>query len=132
MERHNFFLNAGGATTLANGGKGGGASWVELVGVAVEFGLQYLSAKAENKKDRELLERLSELDNQQSEKLKKLLNNSLNEVAKTQVIIDFLNAEKINSLDEETKNKRIIPLILLGFGVILIGIILYKLNKRNG
>ncbi len=121
MERHNGFYNAG-----------GGASWGELVAVGVDFGIQYFGAKAENRKDRELLERMAELDVQQAEKLKKLLNDSLNDVAKTQVIINFLDAEKIKTLEAKTKQNRIISLIVLGVGVIAIGIILYKLNKRNG
>ena len=126
MERHNGFYNAGGASG------GGGASWTQLISVGVDFGLAYFGAKAENKKDRELLERMAELDVQQAEKLKKLLNDSLNDVAKTQVIINFLDAEKIKTLEAKTKQNRIISLIVLGVGVIAIGIILYKLNKRNG
>jgi len=115
----NSFLNAGGG-------------WAELISVGVDFGVQYLTAKGENKKNEELLQSMSELDAQEAEKLKNLLNASLTEVAKTQVIIDFLNAEKIKKLEAETKKKRILPLIGLGFGVVLLGLIFYKLHKQNG
>jgi hypothetical protein len=70
--------------------------------------------------------------NQEAEKLKNLLNASLTEVAKTQVIIEFLDAEKIKKLNADTKKKRILPLIGLGFGVVLLGLIFYKLHKQNG
>ena len=120
MEAHNKFLNAG------------GGDWTQLVGVAVDFGIQYLTAKGENKKNEELLQSIAELDAQEAEKLKNLLNASLTEVAKTQVIIEFLDAEKIKKLEAETKKKRILPLIGLGFGVVLLGLIFYKLHKQNG
>ena len=120
MEAHNNFFNAG------------GADWTQLVGVAVDFGIQYITAKGENKKNEELLQRISELDAQEADKLKKLLNDSVTEVAKTQVIIDFLNAKKIKDLEAESKKKRILPLIGLGFGVVLLGLIFYKLHKQNG
>jgi len=120
MQGRNSFLNAG------------GADWTQLVGVAVDFGIQYLTAKGENKKNSELLQSISDLDAQEAEKLKNLLNASLTEVAKTQVIIEFLNAEKIKQLDADAKKKRILPLIGLGFGVVLLGLIFYKLHKQNG
>ena len=121
MQKHSTFLNAGGL-----------GGWSELISVGVDFGVQYLTAQKENKRNEELLQRMAELDVKQAEELKKLLNDSLNDVAKTQVIINFLDAEKIKTLEAKTKKNRIISLIVLGVGVIAVGIILYKLNKRNG
>ena len=120
MQERSSFLNAGGS------GVG------ELVGVAVDFGVQYLTAKNINKENEQLLQSMAELDAQEAEKLKTLLNASLTEVAKTQVIIEFLDAEKIKKLNADTKKKRILPLIGLGFGVVLLGLIFYKLHKQNG
>jgi hypothetical protein len=120
MAVHNKYLNAGGS------GVG------ELVGIAVEFGVGYLTTKNINKEQEQLLVAMSELDAQEAEKLKNLLNASLTEVAKTQVIIEFLDAEKIKKLNADTKKKRILPLIGLGFGVVLLGLIFYKLHKQNG
>jgi hypothetical protein len=120
METHSSFLNAG------------GAGWVELVGVAVDFGVQYLTAKQEGEKNRALLEQMAQLDAQSAEKLKKALNASLTEVAKTQVIFEFLNDKKIKELEADTKRKRILPLIGLGVGVVVLALIFYKLHRQNG
>lgn len=119
MQKRNIFLNAN------------GSDWSQLVSVGVDFGLAYFGAKSENKKDRELLERLAELDTQEAEKLKEILKNSLNDVAKTEVTIKFLDAQKIKKLEAETKHKRTLSLIILGVGVISIIVILYKLKNRN-
>jgi hypothetical protein len=120
METHSSFLNAG------------GAGWTELVGVAVEFGVGYLTAKNLNEENKKLLQQMAELDAQSAENLKKALNASLTEVAKTQVIYEFLNAKKIKELEEDTKRKRILPLIGLGVGVVVLALIFYKLHRQNG
>lgn len=120
MQMDNSFLNAG------------GAGWGELVKVGVEFGVGYLTAKQENKKNEELLQRMAELDAQQAEKLKKLITESVTETAKTKVIFDFIAEEDAKKLANQTKKERMLPLIGLGFGIILLGIIFYKLNKQNG
>jgi hypothetical protein len=106
--------------------------YAELIKVGVDFGVQYLTAQSENKKNLELVKRIGELNAEQGERLKKLLSQSITENAKTQVILEFLNDAKIKELQAETKKKRILPLIGLGFGVLLLGIIFYKLNKQNG
>ena len=123
MEAHNNFLNADGAD---------GADWTQLVGVTAKLGIQYLTKQKENKKNIELAQRVAELDAQEADKLKKILDASTTEVAKTQAIIDYLNAKKIKDLEADTKKKRILPLIGLGFGVVLLGLIFYKLHKQNG
>lgn len=127
------FLNgtgvAGAATAAGSGGIGG---YGEVIKIVADLGIQYLYAKKENKRDQELIKRLSELNVQEAEKLKKLLENSYNEVAKTQVIIEFLNDKKIQDLEAETKKKRTISLIVLGVGVVILGLIFYKLNRQNG
>lgn len=127
----NDFLNVGGGAvpTASASGLGG---YAELIKVGIDFGVQYLTAKSENKKNLELVQRMAELDAQQAEQLKKLLSESLTETAKTQVILEFLNNAKIKELEADTKKKRILPLIGLGFGVFLLGIIFYKLHKQNG
>jgi hypothetical protein len=119
MQTHSIYLNAS------------GAGWVELVGVGIDFGVQYLTAKGENKKNQELLERMAELDAQEAEKLKKLISDSATEVAKTAVIIQFLNESEIKKLEDKSKKDRILPYIGLGFGVILLSLIFYKLNKQS-
>jgi hypothetical protein len=120
METHNKFLNAGGL-----------GGWSELISVGVDFGVQYLTAQKENKRNEELLRRMAELDAQQAEKLKKMLKDSVTEVAKTAVIIEFLNQADIKKLEEKSKKDRILPLIGLGFGIILLSLIFYKLNKQS-
>jgi Tfp pilus assembly protein PilN len=119
MEEHNKFLNAGGG-------------WAELIGVAASFGLGFLTSKNINKEQEQLLVAMSELDDQQAERLRKALSTSITENAKTQVVYEFLDVEKAKKLEKERKNKLILPLIGLGFGVVLLGLIFYKLNKQNG
>jgi hypothetical protein len=131
IQMRNYFLNAGGGK-VPTAGASGLANYSELISTAIDFGIQYLTAQSENKKNLELVQRISELDSQQAEKLKKLLNEALTETAKTKVILDFLNDVKIKELEADRKKKRILPLIGLGFGVLLLGIIFYKLNKQNG
>lgn len=135
---NDFFLNVGGGAVPNFGGKvptagaSGLGSYSELIKIGVDFGIQYLTAKSENKKNLELVRRIGELNAQQEEELKKLLSQSITENAKTQVILEFLNDAKIKELESQTKKKRILPLIGLGFGVLLLGIIFYKLHKQNG
>jgi hypothetical protein len=105
--------------------------WSELISTAVDFGVQYLTAQKENKRNEELIQRIAELDAQQAEKLKKMLKDSVTEVAKTAVIIEFLNQADIKKLEEKSKKDRILPLIGLGFGIILLSLIFYKLNKQS-
>ena len=136
MQTHSRYLNAGGATGAGavKGGAGGagisgGVS--ALITTAVDFGVQYLYAQKENKRNEELLKAMAELDVQQAEKLKKMLKDSATEVAKTAVIIEFLNEANIKKLEDKSKKDRILPLIGLGFGIILLSLIFYKLNKQS-
>ena len=115
----------------ANASAGKGAGWSALIDVAVQFGVGYLTAQGEKRKNEELLKRMAELDEKQADKLKKLINESATELAKTKVIFDFLAQEDAKKLETERKRERILPLIGLGFGVILLGLIFYKLNKQN-
>ena len=120
MENDKVFLNLSGATVVG------------LAGVAVSFGVQFLYAKKENKRNEELLKQMSQLNDASAQRLKKLISDSSTELAKTQVIIEFLTAEKIKELEADSKKKRILPLIGLGLGVVLLGLIFYKLHKQNG
>ena len=136
MQTRKFF-NAGGTATGSGTPTGSGASAGSvgasiLIDTAINFGVMYLTAKGEAKKNKELLEKMAELDKAQAEKLKQKLSEVLTEVAKTQVIIEFLNEENIKQLEAETRKKRILPLIGLGFGVLLLGLIFYKLSRKNG
>ena len=127
------FLNVGGSTAGTSGGTSGGSVGASvLIDLAISFGVGYLTAKDEAKKNEELLRKMAELDVKQAEELKKRLEEVFTEVAKTQVIIDFINEEKIKELESETRKKRILPLIGLGFGVVLLGLIFYKLSRKNG
>jgi len=137
MQTHSKYLNVGGATgaTAVKGGAKGGAGISggvsSLISTAIDFGVQYLYAQKEKEKNEELLQRMAELDAQQAEKLKKMLSDAVTEVAKTAVIIDFLNQTEIKKLQDKSKKDRILPLIGLGFGIILLSLIFYKLNKQS-
>jgi hypothetical protein len=116
-----------GSPTQSAGSAGLGA----LIDVAINFGVGYLTAKSENRKNEELLRRMAELDKQQEEKLKKLIAESATELAKTKVIFDFLAEEDAKKLEAQRKKERLLPIIGLGFGVILLGLVFYKLHKQN-
>jgi hypothetical protein len=139
MDLNSLFGNIG-SGLMTEGGKAikgsptqsaGSASLGVLIDVAINFGVSYLTAKSENKKNEELLKRMAELDEQQAEKLKKLIAESATELAKTKVIFDFLAEEDAKKLEVQRKRERILPIIGLGFGVILLGLIFYKLHKQN-
>lgn len=117
----------------ADGGSAGtSAGTSALIDVAIQFGVAFMTAKGEKRKNEELLKKLAELDKQQAEKLKQRLDEVFTEMAKTQVIIEFLNEEKIKQLEVERKRKRTLSLVALGFGGVLLGMIFYKLSKKNG
>jgi hypothetical protein len=127
------FLNvAGGAGATTGASSGGIGGYGAIISLVADLGIQYLYAKKDNKRNQELLQRLSELNEQEAEKLKKLLETSLGEVAKTQVILEFLNEKKIQDLQDETKKKRTISYIVFGVGVVVLGLIFFKLNRQNG
>jgi hypothetical protein len=134
MQTHNKYLNTTGTPAVKGGAKGGAGisdGISSLITTAVDFGVQYLYAQKENKRNEELLQAMAELDAQQAERLKKMLKDSVTEVAKTAVIIEFLNEENIKKLEDKSKKDRILPLIGLGFGIILLSLIFYKLNKQS-
>jgi hypothetical protein len=106
------------------------AGWTSLVGVAVEFGVGYLFAQGEKGKNKELLEKIDKLDKAQQEKLKQKLSDVLTESAKTEVIINFLNEQEIKKLSDDTKRKRIVPFMVLGFSVLIFSVLFLKLSRK--
>jgi transcriptional/translational regulatory protein YebC/TACO1 len=110
-----------------------GASLAALGSVAVEFGVGYLFSKDIKRKNEELLKKIAQLNEKQAEILKQRLSEVATEVAKTGVIIAFLDEEEIKKLSAETKRKRIIPFIVLGFSVLIVSVLFFKLStKKNG
>jgi hypothetical protein len=109
----------------------GSAGWSALIDVAINFGVSYLTAQGEKRKNEQLLKRMAELDNKQAEKLKKLIAESATEMAKTKVIFDFLAEEDAKKLEAQRRKERILPIVGLGVGAILLGFIFYKLHKQN-
>lgn len=126
----NNYLNVTSSTAPKSGGSLGG--WDTLISTGIEFGVQYMTAQSERKKNEAFLRKMAELDNQQAEKLKKLISDASGEIAKTKAIIDFLNQEEVKKLEAQRKKERMLPLIGLGVGVVLLVIVFYKLKKQNG
>jgi hypothetical protein len=140
MSLLNDLLGTIGGGLMTEGGKAvkgsptqsaGSAGLGVLIDVAINFGVSYLTAKGEKRKNEQLLKRMAELDDKQAEKLKKLIAESATEMAKTKVIFDFLAEEDAKKLEAQRKRERILPIIGLGFGVVLLGLIFYKLHKQN-
>ena len=129
------FSNASGTSAGASGTSAGvsgtSAGVSALIDVAVNFGVGYLTSKSINRENEKLLKRMAELDKQQEEKLKKLIEESATELAKTKVIYEFLAEEDAKKLEAQRKRERLLPIIGLGFGVILLGLVFYKLHKQN-
>jgi hypothetical protein len=130
----NNYLNAGGASSSSASSSGGSglSNYATLISTALDFGVSFITAKGIKKDNEAFLRRMANLENEQAEKLKKLINQSATEVAKTRVIFEFLAEEDRKKLEAETKKAKILPLIGLGIGVILLGIVFYKLNEQNG
>ena len=116
-----------GASAQSAGSAGVGA----LIDVAINFGVGFLTAQGEKRKNEQLLKRMAELDKKQAERLKKLIEESTTEMAKTKVIFDFLAEEDAKKLEAQRRKERILPIIALGFGAVLLGLIFYKLHKQN-
>ena len=140
MSLWNDFLSTLGSGLMSQGAKSvkgsptqsaGSAGLGALIDVAVNFGVGYLTSKSINRENEKLLKRMAELDKQQEEKLKKLIEESATELAKTKVIYEFLAEEDAKKLEAQRKRERLLPIIGLGFGVILLGLVFYKLHKQN-
>lgn len=112
-------------------GGGGLGNWSALIEVGVNFGVSYLTAKSEGKKNEAFLRKMAELDANQAEKLKKLISQADTQIAKTKVILDFLNQEDIKKLEQQRRRERILPIVGLGLGIVLIAVVFYKLKKQN-
>jgi hypothetical protein len=124
------FSNASGTSAGASA-SGTSAGVSALLDVAINFGVSYLTAQGEKRKNEQLLKRMAELDDKHAEKLKKLIAESATETAKTKVIFDFLAEEDAKKLEAQRKRERILPIIGLGFGAVLLGLVFYKLHKQN-
>ena len=138
MQTNNYLnvvgAGSGASTGASSGSSGGGglASWSALIEVGINFGVSYLTAKSEARKNEALLRKMAELETAQAEKLKKLISQADTENSKTKVIFDFLNQEDIKKLEQQRRRERILPIVGLGLGIVLTAIVFYKLNKQNG
>lgn len=122
------------ASSLASSPKAtsGQAGVGALIDVAVNFGVGFLTKKSIDKKTEEMLKKMANLDAESAERLRKKLSESATEVAKTQVLFEFIQEEKEKELIAQRNKSRILPLIGLGVGVVLISLVFYKLKKQNG
>ena len=124
-----------GASAGASAGAKAGSS-VDIYGALIEVGVGYFvgkgTQKSIEKKNAEFVEKLQKLNDEQKERLDKVLLEKSTEMAKAKALIDFLNKEEIEGLSSQTKKNRILPLIGLGVGVFLLVLVLYKLKKQNG
>jgi hypothetical protein len=130
----NNYLNVSGASSSSSSSSGGSglSNYATLISTALDFGVSFITAKGIKKDNEVFLTKMANLESEQAEKLKQLINQSATEVAKTKVIFDFLAEEDRKKLEAQTKKQRILPLIGLGIGVILLGVVFYKLNEQNG
>ncbi len=136
MLNYNNYLGVVGAEAGAASSSSGGLSTgtqvaSALIDVAAQFGIGFLTSKSIKKKEEELLKEIAKLNAKQAEELKAKILSATTENAKIEVIIAFLNEQKIKKLQEETRRKRLLPLIGLGFGLLLVTVLVvgYKIKK---
>jgi len=128
FESETELLNVSGSSAKLTSAAQG---YTVLIDLAISFGVSYLTAKSEGKKNEELLLRMSELDDKSAQELKKVISESGTQQAKTKAIFDFFINEDLKKLQEDRKKEKILPLIGLGFATILLLLIFYKLQKIN-
>jgi hypothetical protein len=135
MLNYNNYLGVVGADAGAASSSGGLSTGTQVAGalidIAAQFGIGFLTSKSIKKKEEELLKEIAKLNAKQAEELKAKILSATTENAKIEVIIAFLNEQKIKKLQEETRRKRLLPLIGLGFGLLLLTVLVvgYKIKK---
>ena len=58
-------------------------------------------------------------------------NDDIGKNKRTEIINEIRKTKEIKKIEDKSKKDRILPLIGLGFGIILLSLSFYKLNKQS-
>lgn len=107
----------------ANLSSGIGAVVSSIIGAAF--------ASSDNKKQRQMTERLEKLSLEQQKEIALRLQDVNEELAKQEIIYKYLAVQNNNELLASIKSKRYIMYIAIGAGVVVFGVLALKLlNKK--
>jgi hypothetical protein len=111
----------------------GGAVWGALGGTLGSTIITSSFAKADAKKQREMEEKINLLSLDQQKFLEQRLQDVQGEIAKQQIIYQYLAVQNNNEMLNKIQAKRYTSYIVLGVGVVVLAIVILKLGKgKNG
>ena len=120
------YKNADGAT----GGSGladvGGA----LGGAVITSVISGLFAQGEAKKARQLQEKLSKLSLAQQKQLEERLQDVKSETERQSFVFQYLAVQNNNEMLNQIQSKRYTSYIVLGVGVTILALVIFKLAKK--
>ena len=111
----------------------GGAVWGALGGTLGSTLITSSFAKADAKKQKEMEQKINLLSLDQQKFLEQRLQDVQGEVAKQQIIYQYLAVQNNNEMLNKIQSKRYTSYIFLGVGVVVLALVILKLGKgKNG
>jgi hypothetical protein len=111
----------------------GGAVWGALGGTLGSTLITSSFAKADAKKQREMEEKINLLSLDQQKFLEQRLQDVQGEIAKQQIIYQYLAVQNNNEMLNRIQGKRYTSYIVLGVGIVILAVVILKLGKnKNG
>jgi hypothetical protein len=114
----------------SSGGGLGSAIGGAVVSSAVTAIIGGAFAKADAKKQREMEQKIGLLSLDQQKWLEEHLQNVQGEIAKQQIIYQYLAVQNNNEMLNKIQSKRYTSYIVLGVGIVVLAIVILKLGKK--
>lgn len=114
----------------SSGGGVGGAIGGAVAGSLVNAIIGGAFAKADAKKQREMEEKIALLSLDQQKWLEQHLQDVQGEIAKQQIIYQYLAVQNNNEMLNRVQSKRYTSYIVLGVGIIVLAVVILKLGKK--
>jgi len=115
----------------SSGGGAGGAIGGAILGSIGSARVSGAFAKADAKKQREMEEKINLLSLDQQKFLEQRLQDVQGEIAKQQIIYQYLAVQNNNEMLNRIQGKRYTSYIVLGVGVVILAIVILKLGKKK-
>lgn len=109
----------------------GGAIWGQVGGTLGSAIIGSAFAKADAKKQREMEEKIALLSLEQQKFLEQRLQDVQGEIAKQQIIYQYLAVQNNNEMLNRIQGKRYTSYIVLGVGVVILAVVILKLGKKK-
>jgi hypothetical protein len=109
----------------------GGAVWGALGGTLGSTLITSSFAKADAKKQREMEEKINLLSLDQQKFLEQRLQDVQGEIAKQQIIYQYLAVQNNNEMLNRIQGKRYTSYIVLGVGIVILAVVILKLGKKK-